>query len=50
MPKLEAIPAVISSPIKAKECLPCESAEAIIEIGIKTDTTNTEMRFLKLVL
>jgi hypothetical protein len=30
MPKLEAIPAVISSPNKAKECLLCESEEIII--------------------
>ena len=50
MPKLEAILAVISSPIRAKECLLLESAKIIIEFIIDADATNTKIRFLKLVL
>jgi hypothetical protein len=50
IPKLEAIPAVISRPSKAKECLLYESAEIIIEIGMDAEAINTKIRFLKLVL
>ena len=50
MPKLEAIAAVTSRPIKAKGCLLLESAKIIIEFVINADATNTKIRFLKLVL
>ena len=50
MPKLEATPAVTSSPIKAKECLLLESAKIIIEFVINADATNTKIRFLKAAL
>ena len=47
MPKLEAIPAVISSPNKANGCLLCESEEIIIEFVIIAETNNMKIRFLK---
>jgi hypothetical protein len=47
MPKVEATPAVISSPNKAKECLLCESEEIIIEFVIIVETNKTKIRFLK---
>jgi hypothetical protein len=50
MPKLEAIAAVTSSPIRAKGCLLLESAKSIIEFIINADATSTKVRFLKLVL
>ena len=50
MPKLEAILAVTSSPIKAKECLLFESAKIIMEFAINADATNTKARFLKAAL
>ena len=47
IPKLEATPAVITSPHRAKECLLCESEEIIIEFVIIAETNNIKMRFLK---
>jgi hypothetical protein len=50
MPKLEAIPAVTSRPIKVKECLLFESAKIIIEFAINADAINTRIRFLNAAL
>ena len=50
MPKLEAILAVTSSPIKVKECLLSESAKIIIEFAINADAVNTRIRFLNAAL
>lgn len=50
MPKLEAILAVTSRPIKVKECLLFESAKIIIEFAINADAINTRIRFLNAAL
>jgi hypothetical protein len=50
MPKLEAILAVTSNPIKVKECLLFESAKIIIEFAINADAINTRIRFLNAAL
>ena len=50
MPKLEAIIAVTSRPIKVKECLLLESVKIIIEFAINADAINTRIRFLNAAL
>jgi hypothetical protein len=50
MPKLEAILAVTSNPIKVKECLLFESAKSITEFAINADAINTRIRFLNAAL
>jgi hypothetical protein len=50
MPKLEAILAVTSNPIKVKECLLFESAKSIIEFAINADAVNTRIRFVNAAL
>ena len=50
MPKLEAIAAVTSRPIKVKECLLLESAKIIIEFANNADAINTKISFLKAAL
>ena len=50
MPRLEAILAVKSRPIKVKECLLLESAKIIIEFAINADAINTRIRFLNAAL
>ena len=50
MPRLEAILAVTSWPIKVKECLLLELAKIIIEFAINADTINTKIRFLNAAL